>query len=260
MSKKNQIRRIRKVVRLKKPVDPSEGKPIIIGVDPSLQGSAVVVLGSICGHIEWSHGWTVNRALQKRHVELLSYFKLPEKAGHADRLSRVRMMADWVLECIREWAFTPDYHVHVAMEGLAVSQRSNRASDLAELSGYVKQGMMQMDVPFRLYDPTTLKMAWTGQGKADKAAMVMQCFRRWKVDYTELEEAGDNFADATLLAQLLRHEVEIRAGRMNIRKDIDGQLRKILLRKTKDEPVPLISQPLISPSGIAAAPAVLGGP
>lgn len=260
MKQDKYIRRVRKVRNGDNRCErqPMDNRVIVAGIDPSLTGTALVIVASP-GIVEYSHGWTDKKALQKRHPEQLSWYGLPEKAGHADRIARVGLMISWVLDIVEEYAVTDGYDVYAAIEGLAVSQRSNRASDLAELSGGIKHGLMRLNVPFRIYDPLTLKMAWTGQGGADKAAMVMQCFRRFRLDYTKLESAGDNFADATLLAQLLYHEVELRSGRMLL-KDLDGQLRKIMRRTTKKEPLPLLKQPFVSPSGIAATDPIMGGP
>lgn len=231
---------------------------VVIGVDPSLVGTALVVVVS-GGGIEYSHGWTDVQSLQKRHPEQLSYFKIPDHAGMADRLARIALMTEWVTGMIDEWSSVSEYEVYVAIEGLAVSQRSNRASDLAELGGGIKQWLMRNTVPFRIYDPSTLKRAWTGHGDADKPMMMMACFRRFGVDYTQLEKAGDNFADATLLAQLLYHEVEIRAGRKDV-KDLDGLLKTILRRATKKEPVSLLEQELISIRGVRAKDPIVGSP
>lgn len=251
------IRRVRKIIR-RTPVDPAGKKVIVVGVDPSLTGTAVVVIGG-AGGIEWQHGWTKTKTLQRRHPDVLSFFALPDKPTMSDRLARINLMASWVVDAVAEWSRVEDYETYVAIEGLAVSQRSNRASDLAELSGIIKNRIVfGLKVPLRIYDPMTLKLAWTGKGTADKSMMIMSAFRRFKVDYTAMESAGDNFADALLLAQLLYHEVEVRAGRKDVKHDLDGQLRKVLQRKTKAEPITLLKRPLITEKEVKAQPPVLG--
>lgn len=248
----------RYIRRVRKTYPPRGERTIVIGIDPSLTGTAVAVVADP-GVVEWSHGWTDKKTLQRRHQNKLSFYKMGDKPSHADRVARIGLMSTWVLEVVKEYASTPDYKVYAAIEGLAFSQRSNRASDLAELSGVIKQGLMRLNVPFRIYDPLTLKAAWTGQGTADKSMMIMTCFRRFKIDYTQMESAGDNFADATLLAMLLFTEVELRDGRKDIKKDLDGYVRKAMLRKTKAEPVRLVDRPLICTDEVSPAQTVLGG-
>lgn len=251
------VRRVRRIARdQQRPCDPAAKKPIAIGIDPSLTGTAVVVLGA--GTIEWSHCWTTKQTLQRKHQNLLSFYKTPDHAGHADRVARVSLMADWVLNSIKDWVTTPDYEVYAAIEGLAMSQRSNRASDLAELSGAIKVGLFRLGVPFRIYDPLTLKLAWTGDGHAEKSLMIMTCYQRWRLDYTKLGSAGENFADATLLAHLLDLELGLRDGRKDWKKDLNATLRKVLQRKTKAEPVPLRTRPFIDAGAVAAKDPVLG--
>lgn len=230
------IRKVRKVVQTTKPND---RRVVCIGIDPSLIGSGIAVVASP-GVLEWAHGWTDKKGLQKKHPEHLTYFKLKDSSD-ANRLARIELVADWLLHCIGEWS-NDNYELYVAIEGYAMSRLSNRASDLHELGGTIKLALWEQRIPFRIYTPTELKAAWTGQGNADKSAMIMTCFRRFNVDYTLFESAGENLADATLLAHLLYQEVEVKAGRMQV-KGCLASVRKALLKTTKAAPEALLTRP-----------------
>lgn len=249
---KRYIRRIRKTF-------PDIGpRTVAIGIDPSLSGTALAVAVPPMD-IEWVHGWTDKKATQRRNPVKLSHYKIADAGSHADRIARIDLVASWVAKVVQEYVSSPGYRVHVALEGLAYSKRSSRASDLAELSGVIKRDLFRRGIPFRIYDPMSVKAAWTGSGTADKAAMVMACFRRFGLDYTTLETAGDNFADATLLALLLLTELGVRDGSLDLERDVDAKRARVLLRTTRAQPRPLIETPFVCADEVGSAAPILGG-
>lgn len=223
-------------------------KLICIGIDPSLVGTGIAVVESP-GEIAFLHGWTNKKSIQKRHPERLSYFDIlkdKKSSQEALRLFRIELITDWVLHQVSYWA-AQGTEVYVAIEGYALSAHSNRASDLHELCGLIKLGIWEKEIPLRVYSPTSIKKAWTGNGAADKSMMIMTAFRRFDVDCTAYEHAGENLADAALIAFMLYHEVALKRGDITL-KDCGKHLRESFLKITKSEPEALITRPFIKQS------------
>lgn len=87
--------------------------------------------------------------------------------------------------------------VDVAMEGSVL--QSHAALKLGELAGAVKlevhdHGFYPLQVP-----PMTLKKFASGKGNAKKQEMLLQMYKRWRVEFSD-----DNAADSYALARLVR--------------------------------------------------------
>jgi crossover junction endodeoxyribonuclease RuvC len=73
-----------------------------------------------------------------------------------------------VLETCEELRWVPDV---VVMEGLFVGHNNN-SLQLAELHGCIKRELYRHDVVYVIVAPSTLKVFATGDGRADKAAVL----------------------------------------------------------------------------------------
>lgn len=220
------------------------GDITIIGIDPSLNGTAVAVIQN--GEVKSVLGWTEKITVQKDNPELLSWFKLPPRSGFSERQHRLNIIFEWVLSIIEEACILRMFgvQVFVAIEGYAISKRSNRSTDIHELCGLIKRGVWELNVPLRIYDPKTLKMAWV-HGNADKTEMMVACKEHFNRDYLYLgEDPGSNLADALLAAQLLWVEVQLKAG-LVLLYDQTSNMKRVMTRKTEPSPVPLTDRPFI---------------
>jgi crossover junction endodeoxyribonuclease RuvC len=119
----------------------------IIGIDPGFDrlGIAVVEGDPSRPTVVWSDCMT------------------PEKGPMEDRLAAVETA---VRDAIREYA--PDV---LALESLFFSTNKKTAMAVAEARGAVLSAAGQEQIPVREYAPGTIKLAVTGHGKADKAAI-----------------------------------------------------------------------------------------
>jgi hypothetical protein len=120
----------------------------------------------------------------------------------------------------------------------------------------VKAGLWQRGIPLRVYDPSSVKLASTGNGDAKKPDMVKAACTRFAALSAELpallqenENAAGNIADAALIAALLREELKVRAGRVPL-DTLPERLRRVFLRVTKAAPEALTTRPFLERKGI----------
>ena len=87
----------------------------------------------------------------------------PEKGPHHDRLAEVRIATEKALA-----TYQPDM---LALETLFFSKSKTSAMGVAEARGAVLAAIGRTGVPVRELAPGTVKLAVTGNGAADKAAI-----------------------------------------------------------------------------------------
>lgn len=89
----------------------------------------------------------------------------------------------------------------VAIEGY--SHGSHNVAMLAEIGGCVRVMLHELEIPFVVFAPSTLKKFVIGKGKAEKGEskglMFLNVFKRWNVEFTD-----DNQCDAYALARMAR--------------------------------------------------------
>jgi Holliday junction resolvasome RuvABC endonuclease subunit len=227
---------------------------VCIGIDPSLAGHAVSVLRD--GELDFAMGWTDKKMLQKKRSKTLNYFKIKERS-EANSQYRLQLLVGWTLHTIAAYqAEAPN--AYAAIEGYAFSKRSKGLHEMHGLSEMIKQGLWARNIPFRVYDPLSVKLAWTGHGHATKE-MMQEASRVYFGNSFEVEgSAGENLADATLIAGLLHLELEIKSGRLALA-EADESLRRVMLRTTKSSPVAIISQDFVVKEGATASDPIFGG-
>lgn len=234
-----------------KPEQQRTAQCAVIGVDLSLRGTGLVVL--LDGELHEAGSWTDKKGLQAKHKRFLSWFKM-SKNTEPDRWHRIDLIASWVVGKVIEAGKLSNGNAHVALEGYAFSKRTTGLSDIHELGGVLKGWLWSRGVPFRTYDPMSVKLAWTGNGHAEKDAMVAAALRRFPaLEALGLKalagvdmDAASNAADASLLAALLYEELELKHGRSRL-DGIKESLRRVMIRTTKSEPEALVSRELIWP-------------
>lgn len=222
---------------------------VAIGIDPSLTGTGVAMFHN--GLIRWFQCWTEIKSLARGHKDTLKWYK-PQGKTIGDQIARIHAIVTWIMDRIDSETCIGG-NVYVALEGYAFVRHSRALSDLHELSGYIKQLLFERSIPFRVYDPMSVKMAATGNGHADKGAMMLACFKRFGLDVSQYGSAGENIADACLIAWLLDSELQAKTGHISI-DDMQPSVRKVLLRETKASPEALISRPFVHKDVIQLPP------
>jgi Holliday junction resolvasome RuvABC endonuclease subunit len=149
-------------------------KTLIAGLDASLTGTALLVLGANTDKIFYKRTFANNltgptRLAYLKHEILLAlqYYRLELKA-----------------------VFLEDYGF------------SFRGHDfkLAELGGILRLGIAELEIPLYVIAPACLKLFVTGKGNSKKDIMLEQVFRKYHVGSETLKD--DNQVDAYALAKL----------------------------------------------------------
>jgi Holliday junction resolvasome RuvABC endonuclease subunit len=199
--------------------------------------------------------------------ELFDYLFITDKAGHAKTDSgrgaylpveqmknafnkdkhrllawRVNEMVSLIWERIVRW-YPVDY---VAVEDYALRAEQG-AHQLGEIGGLVRWMMYRASIPFRLHDPTTVKMFVAHDGTCQKDSVERAVKERWGHDFSrhnagqKSRQTSEDLADAYGLAYMCHVEVEVRAGRMKV-SDLHLKEIRVFNRITKYMPVPLVDR------------------
>lgn len=227
---------------------------VAVGVDMSLTGTGLAVVED--GRLARVNAWTDVKKLQHAHRTLLCWFK-PRDSSESSKAHRLGLITNWVIGQIA-LAQMRAPKVVVALEGYAFSKRSTSSSGLHELGGMIKGRLWDAGIPFRVYDPSSIKLYWTGNGASKKPAMVKAAVGRFAVLshelprlLTESEDAAGNIADAALIAALLHDELKLKAGLLPLA-GMSEHERRVMMRVTRAEPEALVTRPFI---GRVPAPA-----
>lgn len=211
----------------------------VVGIDQSAGGTAAVALdagGALLGVLFWADTKAAAKALRDRGALPPREVRAGDEAGRAARLEDLRVQLGGFLSA---WA-----PAHAALEDYALA-RMAYSHHLGEVGAVVRLLLWARAVPFRVYDVQAVKMFATGNGNAEKAEVVIACRDRWDLNFLEFGKttgAGGNVADAYVIAQLLRTEVALRAGKIRL-EDLPEAERRVFQRTSKQRPENLLATP-----------------
>lgn len=159
--------------------------PRVLGIDPSLTGTGLVVVEDD-GQVPYEHAFGTKASM--------------------DMVGRLHTLSERALDIYR--AHAPDL---VVIEGLAFGQHSSAVTGLAGLHWLLRYRLYRELVCCPVVvPPTTLKKFVTGKGNSPKDVMMMKVLKRWRREYTD-----NNLCDAYCLARwgqaFLAGEVELPA-------------------------------------------------
>jgi len=142
----------------------------------------------------------------------------------------------------------------VSIEGYGYASDSPRQYEIAELTGYLKTQLLLGGAAIRVHDPDSVKLFAVGNGHASKETIYNQFKKETGLDVyvksskkgkkTELAGPGTDVADAYFLASLLRTEMLLRLGKLQL-KDLPEHQIRVFNRVTKTYPVNLLDRPFI---------------
>lgn len=156
----------------------------------------------------------------------------------------------FICEKIIEFVNGSDF---VAMEGYSYGSKGN-TFEIGQFTGSVKYELIKNKIPFRIYDPTTIKMYATGSGNADKLEMY-QSFLSLNDDMFNIDKLPtvyiskgksptSDIIDAYFICCLLLLELKLRKGFVTIKELPENDI-KIFNRVTKENPVNILAQDFI---------------
>jgi len=137
----------------------------VIGVDPSLNASGVVVLKFIEG---------------EKLPEILKQCVIPctPKMGDVGRIIHIVDELDAILNSVVD--------PKVAVEGLSFGARGRAMLQLAALNYYIQIHLVKKEIEHMLIPPTVMKKFVTGKGNCTKDLTMLKAYKKWGVDF------GDN--------------------------------------------------------------------
>jgi crossover junction endodeoxyribonuclease RuvC len=163
---------------MRKPISsPSKQESnIVIGIDPSLTASGVIILDD--GKL------VLEKVIKSK----------PSGDRPIDEVRRISTIVDEIVAQFIGFG-TPTI---VAMEGLAFMARNTSALvQLAGLNYMIRNELRTRGIPFVIVTPSTLKKFVTGHGNAPKDVMMLETYKRFGVSFMD-----NNICDAYGLAQV----------------------------------------------------------
>lgn len=143
---------------------------IVAGIDPSLTGCAVA--------------WFPPESDPRTFV-----FSSKPADGLNERFLRFELLCTQVVDCASHAGLC-------CIEGYSFASKGGKAFDRVEFGALLRYRLMArmrlIEVP-----PTTLKLFAAGKGNADKTAMALAVYKRWKVELPD-----DNQVDAYCLSRM----------------------------------------------------------
>ena len=167
---------------------------IVVGIDPSLTGTGIVVLRN--GEIE----------------QALTTKNKPE-LGIIERVRRIYEQINNVIENLSTCyvnAYIGDKRMIrweppslIVIEGFSYGSKGRGVFDIAYLGWRIREELERYrtedDIPWLEVSPSQVKQFATGKGNANKEIVLQQVYKRWGVELTD-----NNQADAYVLAQIGR--------------------------------------------------------
>lgn len=177
MSKKKLGVIIEKKESAKKHIQQKLRDPMFVGMDPSFNGFAIVILDKKANIIE-------------------------QKLFGSDSKSEVE---DRLIELEKEYNFVPNIiSLHsVCIEGPSYASDGAYVLQMGALHYMIRIMLRQHDIQYKVVAPGTLKKYVTGDGRAKKELILMKTLKRWDVEFTD-----NNLADAYGLARMALEEYE----------------------------------------------------
>jgi Holliday junction resolvasome RuvABC endonuclease subunit len=219
-------------------------KPIVVrGYDVSLNHGACVQLRD--GKLDRYWYFTTSAGCAKRspYGERLKLAKDddPQRKG----IARLAWIRTWV-------AGTCDDSGAIGIEDYAVG-KARRAHYMGEVGGTARLVFWDLGAPFRLHDPTSVKMFVTHNGAASKDEVEGAVRDRWGADFSKYNapapkgrvqsrQTSEDLADAFSVAMLVHTESCLRAGRLQLDDLAHDKERQVFLRVTKSYPVNLLGR------------------
>jgi crossover junction endodeoxyribonuclease RuvC len=151
--------------------------PIFVGMDPSYNGFAIIVIDKDANIIEQKllSSDTILEA-EDRIIQLEEGFKF---------VANIRQLKN------------------LYIEGPAYSAKGAFILQMGALHYYLRIFFRKNNIDYKIITPGTLKKFTTGSGNAKKNLMLMKVYKRWGVEF-----ADDNLADAYSLARLALEEYQ----------------------------------------------------
>jgi crossover junction endodeoxyribonuclease RuvC len=144
--------------------------PMFVGMDPSYNGFAIVVLDKDANILEKKLFGSESKEVEDRLIELEKEYKF------------IRNIMSLHSVCI---------------EGPAYASQGAYILQMGALHYMIRLMLKRAKIDFKVIAPGTLKKFVTGDGRAKKNLMLLNVYKRWGIEFD-----NDNLADAYSLARM----------------------------------------------------------
>lgn len=226
-----------------------KNEKLIFGVDPSPNGTAVVALRQSIdsvGEPDFVNFWvcTNTKGVVKRLPEHTHFVPKVKQGSEGARLKRLQSIFGWASDLLKQQS--PDY---IGLEDYVLASISRGVYQIGEIGGVLRLAVIQSGVHLRTYDPSAVKIAWTGKGNAKKEDMVSVGFKYLSKSNCSLinklsKNEIHNVIDALAVGWLLCKELLVRHGVCSVT-SLHSSLIRVFNRVTRVTPECLIDRPFI---------------
>lgn len=223
---------------------------LVFGVDPSPSGTAIVALRKGVRSVaepDFVDFWfcTETKKTKKSFSARALWLSKVKRGDEAARLGRMWNVFVWFLRLLRQhkpdYVAMEDYVWNPMMKGKEGKKSVSQSTiQVSEIGGALRLAAMQARCPLRTYEPSTVKLTWTGKGNAKKEEMTAKA-----VEYLRGRDRGqtkdlprkemEDVADALAVGWLFCQELMVRAGTIMVR-DLPPHLVRVFNRVTKATP------------------------
>jgi Holliday junction resolvasome RuvABC endonuclease subunit len=204
---------------------------VCIGIDPSLNGTALVVMKNF-SIIDYYFFTSVTKNSNSKHAILNKDLDI----------KRLNNIYEWFSKFLNECK--PDY---AAIENYAFGAKSNSVFQLGGLGELMRLCLLRSGIPYREYEPSKVKKYAIGSGNAEKSEMVLAAFKDG-FDVSQYGKSGEDLADAYWIAQMLNNEVYIHKNKEHLEK-LNSKRKEVFSEATKAYPIPLLNRQFITKWG-----------
>jgi len=224
---------------------------VVIGLDISLNHTGFTALniktGEVCfyAYITDKQKFVLSKQVC---VCFNKRLKLNTNNTETREVVRSRLVRQWILGVVKDMKKRNMIITHAAIEGFSFASTSRSMYQIGGLVEGVKSILYNRKILMRTYSPKTIQ-SWAGVGNVNhKVAMIQNAIvdgnfdalandRLLSVIETKsgkdrVECPASDLADAYWLAHMLRTEILLRTGDMNLKNDLTDKRRKLLLNTT----------------------------
>ena len=115
-----------------------------------------------------------------------------------------------------------DKNMLVIIEGYSFASKGSSIIQIAEMGGIIRHYLFQNGYKYIEIAPTTLKKYATGKGNTDKALVLKEVYKNWKMDFFD-----DNECDAFVLGAIGKELLESNDFLKAYQKEVIKQIKEL---------------------------------
>lgn len=201
---------------------------IVVGIDPSLNGTGIVLMQNFKVLDYFFFTNIVNNSKTKHAI-------LNREVG----ISRLCAIHDWFYEFLNN--YQPNY---ASIENYAFGAKSNSVFQIGGLGEIIRLCLYKSGIPYKEYEPSRIKKYAIGKGNAEKSEMVVAALKDG-FDTSQYGKSGEDLADAYFIAQMLNNEIFIHKNKEYL-ETLNSKRQEVFSDVTKSFPIPLLNRPFIT--------------